>query len=103
MEELRAWSIILQNTGATQTYLMEPDIIPEVWVAIQLRVPTVGGTSTLCVTTENMDDPVLDLLRHLNEVHVVPAAGGTLDLEIVAIVLVESLQTLDQEEVDSKP
>lgn len=75
---------------------MEPDIIPEVWVAIQLWVPAVRGTPALRVTTEDMDDPVLDLFRNLNEVHVIPTASGALDLQVIAVVLVEPLQALDQ-------
>ena len=82
---------------------MEPDVIPEVWVAIQLGVPAVRGTPTFRITTEDVDDPVLDLFRDLNEVHVIPAASRALDLQVIAVVLVEPLQTLNQEEVDRQP
>lgn len=50
-----------------------------------------------------MNDPVLDLLGHLSEVHVVATTSGALHLELRAIVLMESLERLDQEEVGSKP
>lgn len=82
---------------------MEPDVVSEVWVAVKLGVPTVRGTPTLCIATENVDDPVLDLFCDLNEVHVITAASWALDLQLITVVLIEPLQTLNQEEIDRKP
>ena len=82
---------------------MEPDVIPKVRVTIQLGIPSVRGTPALCVAPKYVYDPVLDLFRDLDEVHVIPTAGWTLDLQFIAVVLVEPLQALYQEEVDRKP
>lgn len=59
---------------------MEPYVITEVRVVVELGVPAVSGALPLRVSAEDMDDAVLDLLCHLNEVHVIPATGGTLNL-----------------------
>ena len=86
-----------------QTNLMEPDVIPKVRVTIQLGVPSIRGTPALCVAPKDVDDPVLDLFRDLDEVHVITTSSWTLDLQFIAVVLVEPLQALYQEEVDRKP
>ena len=46
---------------------------------------------------------MLDLLRDADEVHVLAAAGWTLDLQVIPVILVEPLQTLDEQEVDREP
>ena len=82
---------------------MEQDIVTELRVKIPLAVAAVGGAAALHVAAEEVDDTVLNLLCDICKIHVVPATSRAFDLQIIAVVLVESLQTLDQEEVDSKP
>ena len=82
---------------------MEPHVVTEMWIVIEFRIIAIGGASTLHITPKDMDDAVLQFFGDVREVHVVPAVGGTLDLELVAVVLVEALETFDEEEVDGQP
>ncbi len=51
------------------------------------------------VPTKNMDDPVLNFFGNLKQIHVVAAASGTLHLQFIAVVLMEPLKALDEQEV----
>ncbi len=59
---------------------MEPDVVTEVWVVIELRVPAVSSALPFHIPAKNVDNAVLDFLCHLNKVHIIPAAGRALDL-----------------------
>lgn len=83
--------------------LIEPDIVPEVRVKVQLVVPSVRRAPVLAVPREDMYDAVLDLLRHAEEVHELARACGALDLDVVAVVLIKPLQALDEQEVHRQP
>ena len=63
-----------------RSYLVEPDVVPEVRVAIKLDISTVGGPFAFDVTTKDVDDAVLDLLGDTGQVHVVAAACRAFDL-----------------------
>lgn len=85
------------------TDLVEPDIVTEVWVTVQLDISTVRRPFAVPVTSEDVNDTVLDLFSDVGEVHVVPTAGRALYLDLVSVVLIESLERLNQEEVYSQP
>lgn len=102
----------------SETDLVEVDIVAEVRVPVELWVASVDGTSAVLVPAEDVDQAVLDLLGASRKVHVlqvsgkpylaherahVATAGWALDLQILPIVLVESLQTLNEEQVDGEP
>lgn len=72
--------------------LMEEHVIPKVRVTIQLLVTAVGRTTTLHVTPENVDKPVLNFLGNLGKVHIIATAGRTFYLEVTSVVLMEPLQ-----------
>lgn len=59
---------------------MEEHVVSEMGIAVQLRVAAVGSPPSLRVPTENMHEPMLDLLRYLREIHVVAATRWALDL-----------------------
>lgn len=99
---------------------MEPDVVTEVWVVVKLRVPAVSSALPFHIPAKDVDNAVLDLLRHLNKVHIIPAAGRALDLrylseascetrlltthlDFVSVELVETLETFDEDEVHGKP
>lgn len=50
-------------------------------VMIKLGITTVSGPVSLAIATEDMDDPVLNLLSYRNKIHVVTAAGRAFDLK----------------------
>jgi hypothetical protein len=52
-------------------HLMEQNIVAEVGIKIHLRVPTISSSTALYVSTEKMNDPVLDFLGNFPEIHVV--------------------------------
>jgi hypothetical protein len=73
------------------------------WVEVQLVIAAVRRAAVLAVPREDVDDAVLDLLRDAEQVHVLARARRALDLDLVAVVLVEALQALDEQEVDRQP
>lgn len=91
------------NRWVEDTHFVKPYVIPEVRVAVQLDAAAVRGALALDIAPEDMDDTMLDLFSHVREVHEVAAPSWTLDLHLVTVVLVEPLETLDQEEIDRKP
>lgn len=107
MEELRVVSS--SPRYRVWAYLVKVHIVSEVRVTVQLGITTVDRTSARLVSTENVYQAVLDLLRAAGKGHElerlvqlswgvymthVSATGRTFDLERVAIVLVESLQAV---------
>ena len=81
---------------------MEVDIIPKVRVPIKFLVPTVCRTTTVHITSKDVDKAMLNLLGHLGEIHVIATTSRALDLEVAPVVLVEALEGLDEQEVDSE-
>jgi hypothetical protein len=51
------------------------------------------------IAAKDMDDTMLNFFGHLEEIHIIPAASGTLNLQFVTIVLIEPLEALDKQEV----
>lgn len=86
-----------------ETHLIKPHIISKVRIEVQPLVPSVRRPPPAHVSPKDMYNPMLDLLRNICEVHVVPGAGRTLHLEVVAVVLVETLQRLNEEEINREP
>lgn len=70
---------------------------------VKLGIAAVRRSPSLHVATENVDDAMLNLLGDTNKIHIIATAGGALNLEVVTVVLVESLQTFNEEEVCREP
>ena len=87
----------------TTTYLVEPNIITEVRVSIQLDITAVGRPSALEITAEYMYDTMLDFFGDVGKVHIVSATRGAFYLKFVSVVLVEPLETFYEEEVHGQP
>ena len=66
-------------------------------------VPPYTGRCPSCVAQERGREPALDLLRHLEQRHVVAGAGRALDLELVAVEAVQVQQRPDEQHVDGHP
>lgn len=67
--------------------LVEGNIVSEVGILVELLAAAVDGAVALVVASKEVDHSVLELVRHVCEVHLVAAPGRTLDLEVVAVVL----------------
>jgi hypothetical protein len=89
--------------GPASTHLVKPDVVSEVGVIIKLVVAAIGRTTAVSISSKDMNDPVLDFLCNRGQIHVVSAPGGAFYLEIVTVVLVKPLQTLNEQEVSSEP
>jgi hypothetical protein len=61
-------------------HLMKEHVVSEIRVTIQLRVAAVRSPASLGVPSKDMYQPMLNLLRHSREVHVVAATRRALDL-----------------------
>lgn len=91
------------TTTVGMEVFVEPDVVTEMWICVELRVPTVRSTPSLGVTSKYMDDTMLNLLSDIGQIHVVTATRRAFDLQIITVVLIEPLQTLNQEEVHREP
>ena len=49
--------------------LVEVDVIPEMGISVQFGVTTIDGSSTMFVSTEEMDESMLDLFGTSSEIH----------------------------------
>jgi hypothetical protein len=94
-------------------------------VEIELGLGSVRSSTTLHVTPEYVDNSMLYFFRDSDKIHIISTSRRTLYLkaekeehmrtvchekifnqtylQIVAIILIESLQTLDQQEIGSEP
>lgn len=64
-------------------YLVEPYVVTEVRISVQLRVSTVSGTLPLRVTPKDVNDSVLDFFGNIGEVHIIAAACGAFNLQMI--------------------
>jgi hypothetical protein len=88
--------------------LVEMDVIPEMGISVEFGVSTINGSSTMFISAKEMDESMLDFLGTSSEIHellvslirrraqkaYITTTGRTFDLEVLTIVLVESLQTI---------
>ena len=81
------------------SHLVEPHIVPEVGIKVEFLVPSIESAASVNIATKDMDDAMLNFFGHLEEIHIIPAAGGALNLQFVTIVLMEPLKALDKQEV----
>ena len=79
------------------------NIIPKVWIKIQLLITTVGCATSFRIATKDMDNAMLNLFCDVRQVHVLAASCRALDLEVISVILVEPLQRLYEKEIHSQP
>lgn len=83
--------------------LVEQKVVPEVRVRLHLLVRPEARSPTVRAAQEQPRQPPRQLHGRLQDRDLRPAADGILDREVVAVVVVELLQALDDEEVDREP
>jgi hypothetical protein len=88
---------------ALKTHFIEPHIVTEVGVVVEFNVTTVYCTLTFGITSEDMHVAMLNLLSHVRKVHIVTTTGRAFYLKLIAVILVETLKGLDEEEVNGNP
>ena len=69
------------NIHAVNTYLVEPHVVTEMRIVIELRAPSVCSSSTFHVATKDMDNPMLDFLSDGSEVHIIATTCRTFHLD----------------------
>ena len=69
---------------------------------VEFRITAIACALAFCVTTKYVDDAVLNFLGDLCQVHQITRPGWTFNFEVIAVVLVEALQGLDEKEVYRK-
>jgi hypothetical protein len=85
------------------SHFEEPDIIPEERIKVELLISSVKCPTAMDVSAKNMDDPMLNFFGHLKQIHVIAAASGTLHLNFIAVILMEPLKALYEQEVYRQP
>src|SRR5215813_12259378 len=91
------------STGIAMEVLVKKDETVPVGIVLELRSFSIHRPLALLVAHENLRQPTRKLCRDLPEGHHVPRARWKLNFEVVAQVVVKSLQRFDQEKVDRKP
>lgn len=76
--------------GIAVEELVEPEVILPVLVKVEEVRLGIDGAAALVVAGKEMLHSVLKLLGDMAQVHVIARAGGTLDLERVAVEHVET-------------
>src|SRR5439155_16344499 len=83
--------------------LVEEDHVPPVGVPLELLRPAVDRPASVRAAQEDPGEPPRELAGHLPEIQPCPGTGRALDLEVVAVEVVELLQRLDEEIVHGEP
>src|SRR5690606_21537315 len=91
------------GTVVTVEVFVEQDVVAEVRVALELFGAAVDGAESVGVAQEEMGQAPGEFGGGLAKVDPAAGAGGELDFEFVAEVMVVLLQRFDHEVVDRKP
>src|SRR5207302_653153 len=89
--------------GVAVKIFVEQNVIPEMRVAVQLRMVAEHWTAAIGVAQEQARQPPRQLIGGVFDRDEAPGIRGAFDLEIVAVVVMELLQRLDNEVVYRKP
>jgi hypothetical protein len=81
------------------SHLEEPNIVPKEGIKIEFLVSSIESATSMYITAKDMNDAMLNFFGYLKQIHIFPTAGGALYLQLVTVVLMESLKALDKQEV----
>src|SRR5207253_5671551 len=82
---------------------VEEQVIPEMRVGLHTRVVTESRSAAIAIREEYLRQARRDFIRRIVQSDKLPGTGRTLDLEVIAIIVMELLQRLDDEEIHGKP
>jgi hypothetical protein len=92
------------NTGQCGNFhLVEPNIIPEEGIKVEFLVSSIERAAPMNISAKNMDDTMLNFFGYLKQVHIFATAGGTFYLQLAAVVLMEPLKALNEQEIHCQP
>src|SRR4051812_2861732 len=89
--------------GVAMEIFVEQNVVAPMRVLCEARVAAIAGAVARCVREEERGQTSFDFAGGFLQGHHIAGAGGTLDLEVVAIKMVVTFQRLNDEEVDWKP
>src|SRR5690349_3167916 len=81
----------------------EQQVVAEMRVVLQARILREHRAMPVLVLEEDARQPCAELFGHIVDRDEVARADRALDLEVIAVIVMELLQRLDDEEVDGKP
>jgi hypothetical protein len=67
----------------------EVDVVAPEWITLELFRAAIDRPPAMFVAQEDANEPVRDLLTHLEEVHEFPGSPGAFDFEVVAVIQIE--------------
>jgi hypothetical protein len=83
--------------------LVERDVVAKMRVVLELGIAAEDRPAAVGSPQEQGRQPSREFVGDLAEAHLHPRAGGTFDLEVVAVVIVKAPETFDHHEVDRHP
>lgn len=91
------------RTVVTVEELIEQDMLAEIRIGLEFFRVAKHRAASFFVFQENTRKPTRYLLRNFPQIHHNAGTSRTLDLQIVAVIMMEFLQRFDQKVVDGKP
>ena len=89
--------------GAPMKIFMEEDIVMEMGIGLKFGAISENRAVPLGIVFKNTHKTLRNLCSNIPQVHKVSRASGTLNFEVVAIVVVVFLERLDQKHIQGKP
>src|SRR5688572_23870297 len=93
------------DTGSVVTVevFVEEDVVAEMRIVLILALTAEYGPVAVFPAEKQACQASRQLGRNAAEIHEIAGTGGELDLKVVAVVVIELLQRLDEEVVHGKP
>ena len=81
----------------------EPEVGTEVRIMLHLRAIAKDGPLSIRTFTENTDQPVGQVIGNLFQGDIISGARGMLHLEVIAVIMMETLQRFYDEIIHGEP
>src|SRR3954469_23885762 len=82
---------------------MEQQTIAPVWIGVHSGVIAEYGAPSVLIARVNADKPLLQFRSDLGQCHHAARAGRAFDLEVIAEIPIENLQTFDHQIIERHP
>src|SRR5262249_55409010 len=89
--------------GVAIKILVKVNIVAKLVIVLQFRILRIYLAFADRILEEYPGKAICKLLGNLIDAEIPPCARGTLDLEVISVIVVELLQRLDDQEVDGEP
>src|SRR5215831_8717248 len=91
------------SSGIAVEILVKLDVVAPMRISLPRLVCAIDRPTTTLLAQEDVRQARREVLRDLPERALHARAGGTLDEKLVAVVVMEPLQRLNEQKVDGKP